>query len=323
MTDKIPPHFGDKRYYSWNQYLRETFGKKIIKIPVDGGFDCPNRDGSIASGGCTFCSKRGSGDYAGDRRDTIVHQFHEVKSRLHKKWKSVNYMAYFQAYTNTYAPVDELKAIFEPVLAEEGVVGIAIGTRPDCLPDDVVDYLADLNQRTYLWVELGLQSAHDVTGERINRAHDFACFKEGVQKLRQHGIKVCCHIINGLPGETREMMIETAEAVADLDVQGIKIHLLHVLKQTAMAKELAAGDFRLLEQLEYTEIVIRQLEKLPEAMVIHRLTGDGPRDLLIGPMWSLKKWEVLNGIDHALRDEDTWQGKYAQNKLTQGSVARE
>ncbi|AOM82106.1 TIGR01212 family radical SAM protein [Salisediminibacterium beveridgei] len=323
MNNLIPSHFGDKRYYTWNQHLRETFGEKVIKVPIDGGFDCPNRDGTIASGGCTFCSKRGSGDFAGDRRDKVLDQFHEVKNRLQRKWNSAKYIAYFQAYTNTYAPVDELRAMFESVLHEEGVVGIAIGTRPDCLPEDVVDYLAELHQRTFLWVELGLQSAHDVTGERINRAHDFACYKEGVAKLRQHGIRVCSHIINGLPGETREMMIETAEAVADLDVQGIKIHLLHVLKQTAMAKELAQGEFRLLDQKEYTEIVLRQLERLPQDLVIHRLTGDGPRDLLIGPEWSLKKWDVLNGIDRALIEDHTWQGKYAHLQPIQGSGSHE
>lgn len=318
MNDHVPAHFGDKRYYSWNTYLRNEFGGKVIKVPIDGGFDCPNRDGSIAIGGCTFCSKRGSGDYAGDRRDTVLDQFHSVKNRLSYKWPDARYMAYFQAYTNTYAPVSELRAMFEPVLKEEGVVGIAIGTRPDCLPDDVVDYLADLNMRTFLWVELGLQSAHDVTGERINRAHDFQTYKEGVHKLRSRGIRVCAHIINGLPGESREMMIETAEAAADLGVEGIKIHLLHVLKQTTMAKELERGEFGLLDRDTYTEIVLRQLERLPEEMVIHRLTGDGPRDLLIGPEWSLKKWEVLNGIDHGLKDGDTWQGKYAPHSVSSG-----
>ncbi|QKS72126.1 TIGR01212 family radical SAM protein [Paenalkalicoccus suaedae] len=307
----IPAHMTDgKRYYTWNQHLKEHFGHKIMKIPLDAGFDCPNRDGKVAHGGCTFCSVRGSGDFAGDREFDVVTQFHDVKERMHRKWPKAKYIGYFQAYTNTYAPVEVLKEKFEPILAQEGVVGLAIATRPDCLPPDVVDYLAELNKRTYLWVELGLQTAHDKTGRIINRAHDFDCYKEGVAKLRAHNIRICSHIINGLPLETHEMMLETAHEVAKLDVQGIKIHLLHLLKKTAMVKQYEKGLVDLMELEEYVSLVCDQLEVLPPDMMIHRLTGDGPADLLIGPMWSMQKWSALNAIDAELKKRNSYQGKF-------------
>ncbi|CDH96690.1 radical SAM protein [Bacillus velezensis NAU-B3] len=222
----------EKRYHTLNYHLREHFGHKVFKVALDGGFDCPNRDGTVAHGGCTFCSAAGSGDFAGNRADDLLTQFHDIKNRMHEKWKDGKYIAYFQAFTNTHAPVEELREKFESVLKLDGVVGMSIATRPDCLPDDVVEYLAELNERTYLWVELGLQTVHERTALLINRAHDFDCYVEGVNKLRKHGIRVCSHIINGLPLENRDMMMETAKAVADLDVQGIKIHLLHLLKGT-------------------------------------------------------------------------------------------
>src|SRR5690554_6806287 len=294
MMSEIPSYFGDKRYYTWNKHLREQFGEKVFKVPLDGGFDCPNRDGKVAHGGCTFCSVRGSGDFAGDRRDDLVTQFQTIKEKLHQKWKSGKYIGYFQAYTNTYAPVEELREMYEVILEQEDVVGLSIATRPDCLPDDVVDYLAELNKRTYLWVELGLQTVHESTANLINRAHDYDCYKEGVDKLRKHGIRVCSHIINGLPLETHDMMMETAREVAKLDVQGIKIHLLHLLKKTPMVKQYEKGMLEFLEREEYIKLVADQLEILPPEMIIHRITGDGPIDLMIGPMWSVNKWEVLN-----------------------------
>jgi len=307
--NEMPSHFGEKRYFSLNDQFRQTFETKIIKIPLDGGFDCPNRDGRAAYGGCTFCSASGSGDFAGSRTDAIEVQFRAIKERTKRKWKDGQYIAYFQAFTNTYAPVAVLRGLYERVLEEEGVVGLSIATRPDCLPDDVLDYLSELNERTYLWVELGLQTAHDETGRRINRAHDFKSYVEGVGKLRARGIRVCSHIINGLPGETPEMMRETARQVAKLDVQGIKIHLLHVLKGTPMAKQLEKGEFELMTQLDYVSVTCDQLELLPPDVGIHRLTGDGPADLLIGPMWSAKKFVVLNAIRDELVRRDSWQGK--------------
>lgn len=300
----------DKRYHTWNYHLRQTFGHKVFKVALDGGFDCPNRDGTVAFGGCTFCSAAGSGDFAGNRVDDLITQFNEVKDKMHHKWKYGKYMAYFQAFTNTHAPVAELREKYETVLSQEGVVGLSIGTRPDCLPDDVVEYLAELNERTYLWVELGLQTVHERTALLINRAHDFEMYKEGVQKLRKHGIRVCSHIINGLPLENNKMMMETAQAVADLGVQGIKIHLLHLLKGTPMVKQYEKGLLEFLSFDDYIQLVCDQLEILPPEMIVHRITGDGPIDIMIGPMWSVDKWSVLNTIDAELKRRDSYQGKY-------------
>ena len=299
----------NKRYHTWNYHLRNTFGHKVFKVALDGGFDCPNRDGTVAHGGCTFCSVSGSGDFAGDRTENLVSQFNTIKGKMHEKWKDGKYMAYFQAYTNTHAPVEELREKYESVLDQEGVVGISIATRPDCLPDDVVDYLAELNERTYLWVELGLQTVHESTASLINRAHDYETYKEGVNKLRKHGIRICSHIINGLPLETPEMMMQTANEVAKLDVQGIKIHLLHLLKGTPMVKQYEKGMLEFLTFDNYVNLVCDQLEILPPEMIVHRITGDGPIDLMVGPMWSVNKWEVLNAIDAELKRRNSYQGK--------------
>ncbi|AIQ11827.1 TIGR01212 family radical SAM protein [Paenibacillus durus] len=302
--------WGDKRFHTWNYEMREQFGDKVFKVMLDAGFTCPNRDGSIAKGGCTFCSARGSGDFAGSRRDDLVTQFGSVRDRQHLKWPNAKYIGYFQAYTNTYAPIEELREYYEVILEQPGVVGLSIATRPDCLQGDVVDYLAELNERTYLWVEMGLQTIHESTSRLINRAHDTKCYREAVEKLRSRGIRVCTHIIHGLPQETHEMMLETVSAVSQMDVQGIKIHLLHLMRKTPMVKQYEAGLLRFLEQDEYVKLIADSLEMLPPEMIVHRLTGDAPRDLLIGPMWSLKKWEVLNAIDDELKRRDTWQGKY-------------
>lgn len=309
LTD-TPKLWGDKRFHTWNTEMRHQFGNKIFKVMLDAGFTCPNRDGSIAKGGCTFCSARGSGDFAGRRRDDLVTQFNTIRDRQHLKWPHAKYIGYFQAYTNTYAPVEVLREYFEAILEQPGVVGLSIATRPDCLPDDVVDYLAELNERTYLWVEMGLQTIHESTSDLINRAHDSKCYLDAVEKLRKRNIRVCTHIIYGLPQETHEMMLDTGRAVANMDVQGIKIHLLHLMRKTPMVKQYEAGLLRFLEKDEYVRLIVDTLEFLPPEMIVHRLTGDAPRDLLIGPMWSLKKWEVLNAIDDELKRRDTWQGKY-------------
>ncbi|NCU18721.1 TIGR01212 family radical SAM protein [Pallidibacillus pasinlerensis] len=300
----------NKRYHSWNYHLRNHFGEKIFKIALDGGFDCPNRDGTVAYGGCTFCSAAGSGDFAGDRAKPIEVQFQEIKDKMHQKWKNGKYIAYFQAFTNTHAPVEVLREKYEAALAQEGVVGLSIATRPDCLPDDVVEYLAELNGRTYLWVELGLQTVHEETAKLVNRAHDFQCYIDGVNKLRKHNIRICSHIINGLPQEDYNMMMETARAVANLDVQGIKIHLLHLLKGTPMVKQYEKGMLEFLSFEEYVNLVCDQLEIIPPEMVVQRITGDGPANLMIGPMWSVNKWNVLNAIDQELERRGSYQGKY-------------
>lgn len=308
-----PLLWGDKRFHTWNYEMRREFDEKVFKVMLDAGFTCPNRDGTIARGGCTFCSARGSGDFAGKRRDDLVTQFNEIRDKQHLKWPNAKYIGYFQAYTNTYAPLEVLREYYETILQQPGVVGLSIATRPDCLPDDVVEYLAELNRRTYLWVEMGLQTVHDSTSELINRAHDTKCFVDAVAKLRKHGIRVCAHIIYGLPQETHEMMLETGYEVSKMDVQGIKIHLLHLMKGTPMVRQHEAGLLRFLEEDEYIKLVVDTLEMLPPDMIVHRLTGDAPRKLLIGPMWSLNKWKVLNGIDAELKARDTWQGKYWRN----------
>lgn len=301
-----------KRYHTFNEHLRERFGGKIFKVSLDSGFTCPNRDGTLGRDGCVYCSERGSGDFAGEQGLSIHNQFIEVTERMKKKWPTANYIAYFQAYTNTYAPVERLREVYEEALAERNVVGLSISTRPDCLPEDVLDYLEELNQRTYLWVELGLQSIHDRTMEWIERGHNYAQFLKGLDQLRSRGIRVCAHIILGLPGETRTEMMETARAVAKMPLQGIKIHLLHVLRGTPLAEIYQREPFDFMTKDDYVSLVVDILEIVPSEMVIHRLTGDGPPDDLIGPLWSRKKWEVLNAIDAELERRNTRQGKRAE-----------
>lgn len=308
FLDKFKYAFDNKRYHTWNYYLRNTFGEKVFKVPINAGFTCPNIDGSLGYGGCTYCSKEGSGDFAGNPKDNLISQFYNIKEMMLKKWPHAKYIGYFQAYTNTYAPLEVLKEKYETILELEDVIGLSISTRPDCLPDDVVEYLSELNKRTNLWVELGLQTIHDSTSKIINRGHDYKTFVEGVEKLKSKNIKVVVHIINGLPGEDYNMMMETAKAVGKMGVDGIKIHLLHVIKDTPMEKMLQNGMLTLMEQDEYINLVCDQLEILPETMIIHRLTGDGKRDELVGPIWSLKKWEILNQIDDTLKARNSYQG---------------
>ncbi len=308
MENIFPYSDDNKRYHTWNYHLRHTFGSKVMKISLNAGFTCPNIDGSKGVGGCTYCSSEGSGDFAGDPSLRLLEQFDEVRTRMHKKWSEGKYMPYFQAHTNTYAPVSVLRQCFEPLLRQKDVVGLSIATRADCLGDDVLDYLADLNKRTYLIVELGLQSIFDKTGERINRCHTYAEFLDGYNKLRERNIRVCVHLIDGLPGETKEMMIESAKAVAALKPYCVKLHLLHILKGTPIAAELERGEFKLLELEEYVDIIVSQLEVFSPETVIQRLTGDGAKDSLIGPLWSLKKFVVLNEIDKEMLRRDTYQG---------------
>ncbi len=308
MENKFKYSLDNKRYHTWNYYLRKKFGGKVFKVSLNGGFTCPNIDGTRGCGGCTYCSSLGSGDFAGDPKMDIIGQFHEVKKSLHKKWPEAKYIAYFQANTNTYDTVENLKKRFEPVLAEENVVGLSIATRADCLPDDVVEYLADLNDRTSLIVELGLQSIFDKTGERINRCHTYDEFLVGYQKLKAKGIDVCVHLIIGLPGETPEMMVESAKTVAALKPHSIKLHLLHVLKDTAIEKEYLAGEFDVLSRDEYVKIIVDILEILPEDIVLQRLTGDGGKESLVAPLWSLKKFVVLNEIDKEMVRRNCYQG---------------
>ncbi|WP_314067107.1 TIGR01212 family radical SAM protein [uncultured Vagococcus sp.] len=302
----------NKRYHTWNYALRETFGEKLFKVPIDAGFDCPNRDGTVAKGGCTFCSVSGSGDMIIAPTEPLPEQFHQEINRMHAKWPGVTqYLVYFQNFTNTHGSLETIRHRFEQVLSQPGVVGISIGTRPDCLPEDVVEYLAELNQRYYLWVELGLQTTYEETSRSINRAHDYQTYLDGVAKLRKHGIRVCTHLINGLPGETDEMMIKNVKrTIQDSDIQGIKLHLLHLMTNTRMVRDYVEGRLTLMDRERYVSVVCDQLELIPPEIVIHRLTGDAPRDSIIGPMWSLKKWEVLNAIDDELKRRDSYQGRF-------------
>jgi uncharacterized protein len=308
MPPPTPEHFKGRRYYTLNNHLRNHFGGKVFKISLDAGFTCPTRDGTKGREGCVFCSARGSGDYAGQRADSLTAQFDDVRKRMHDKWPDGKYLAYFQAFSNTYAPLETLRERYEQALSWDDVVGLSIATRPDCLPEKVLDYLADVHRRTYLWVELGLQSIHPATATRIGRGYDYPVFLDAVERLRARGIQVCVHIIDGLPGEDAAMMRETAQQMAHLDLQGIKIHLLHILRDTPLAEDYQQGRVAVLEKEAYIATLCDQLELLPPEMVIHRLTGDGPRDLLLAPLWSLKKWEVLNAIDDELKRRDTWQG---------------
>lgn len=311
---QIFPYSDDpnKRYHTWNYALRQQFGEKIFKVPIDGGFDCPNRDGTVAKGGCTFCSVSGSGDMIVAPSDPLPLQFQKEIQLMHQKWPTVDqYIVYFQNFTNTHAPVDVIRHRFEQVVNEKGVVGLSIGTRPDCLPDEVVNYLAELNERFYLWVELGLQTTFEETSTAINRAHDYQTYLDGVAKLRKHGIRVCTHLINGLPGETPAMMRENVRrTIQDSDIQGIKLHLLHLMTNTKMMRDYNEGHLQLMRKEAYVSVICDQLEMIPPEIVIHRLTGDAPFETIIGPMWSLKKWEVLNAIDAEMKRRNSYQGKY-------------
>lgn len=308
-------NWNGKRYNNLNGFLREKFnGEKIYKISLDAGFTCPNRDGKVSRGGCTFCSSSGSGDFAGERVKSITEQFSDIKEMMHKKWKKGKYIAYFQAYTNTYAPVEVLKEKYDEALKEDDVVALAIATRPDCVGDDVLDLLEDYSKRLYTWVELGLQTSNDNTAMFINRGYKLEVFRKAAQDLAARNIDVVAHVIFGLPGETREDMLSTVKYISTLPIKGVKLHLLHVMKNTVMEKQLENGEFNLLGMDEYIDIITESIALLPEDVVIHRLTGDAPRNLLIGPMWSLKKWEVLNAIDDALKEKDLYQGKYFQSK---------
>lgn len=310
MTGNPFPYSADnKRYHTWNYHLNRMFGQKVFKVSLNAGFTCPNIDGTKGFGGCTYCSGAGSGDFAGSPGDSLVSQFDEVRAKMHRKWPCAKYIGYFQAFTNTYAPVPVLREKYETVLALDNVVGLSVATRADALPDDVADYLAQLAERTYLVVELGLQTVHDETGRRINRGHSYAEFLEGYRKLRARGINVCVHIIDGLPGETRGMMLDTVRELSNLELHCIKIHLLHLLRGTAMAGEYERGEFELLSLEDYVQIVCDQLELLPPEVVVQRLTGDGAKQDLIGPLWSLKKFVVLNEIDKELVRRQSWQGK--------------
>ena len=305
----------NKRYYTYDHYLKKTFGGKCVKIPLNAGFSCPNVDGRSGVGGCIYCSESGSGDFAEPSELPIAEQFERIRKKLSSKWDTQRYIPYFQARTNTYAPLSLLKEKFEAALCLDGVVGMNIATRADCLEDDVVQYLSELSERTVLTVELGLQTIHDETARFINRGHTYSDFLEGYNKLRfaNPKINICVHLIFGLPNENEEMMMQTAKEVASLSPDMVKIHLLHVLRGTKLAKIYQSGEYAQLEKDEYVRLVAQALQYFGKDTVIARVTGDGMKDDLLAPLWSLKKVSVINDIDKYLFENNMWQGKLAEN----------
>ena len=299
---------GEKPYYSLNYYLQQTFGCKVYKVALNAGMSCPNRDGKIGTGGCIFCSAGGSGEFAGNRNYSITEQIEQGIAGT-SKFHANAYVAYFQAYTNTYAPVERLREIFTEAIQHPKVAAISIATRPDCLDEEKIALLAELNQVKPVWVELGLQTIWEETASYIRRGYHLDCFEDACRQLREKGLTVIVHVILGLPNETKEQMLATIHYLNDQDIQGIKLQLLHVLKGTDLASDYKAGKFQVLKEEEYVSLVVDCIERISPEIVIHRLTGDGPKDLLIAPFWSTRKMQVLNEIHHELKIRNTWQGR--------------
>lgn len=303
------------RYYYLDFYLKKRFNSKIFKVALNGDFTCPNRDGKISTEGCIFCSKSGSGDFAGDKSKDLKTQFMEVSSVIHKKWKDAKYIAYFQANTNTYGPLEKLKKIYEEAInLDKDIVALSIATRPDCLSTETLNYLEELNKRIPVWIELGLQTINEKTAILINRGYKLEVFEKAVNELRKRNIETIVHIINGLPYETKEIMLDTVKYLNKLDISGIKIHSLFILKDTPLGKMYQTNPFKVLSLEEYVDITTEQLAYLRDDIVVHRINGDAPKDLLIEPLWSIKKLVVMNEIDKKMKNKDYYQGiKYKKD----------
>ena len=304
----------NKPYRLFSEQLKKRFGVRVHKISVDAGFGCPNRAGTRAGPGCLFCDPGGSGAVGIERQASIAEQVAQGKEVMARKYKAGKFMVYFQPFSNTLAPVSRLRALYDQALAIDDVVGLAVGTRPDCVPPDVLDLLGEYHLKTYFWLELGLQSSHDRTLDMLRRGHDYAAFADASRQAKQRDLKVCVHVILGLPGESRADMLATAEVLADLQVDGVKLHLLHALKGTPLGHIYAEHKIEMLEMDEYVEPVVDVVELLPRATLIHRLTGDGPRDQLLAPLWSLNKWEVLNAIDAEFARRGSQPGDRCQTR---------
>ena len=302
-----------KRYNNFNTYLRNIFGCRVQKITIDAGFSCPNRDGTISTRGCIYCNVRGSGTGAHATGLSVTEQLLQGKRALSKRYKAKKFIAYFQAFSNTYASFDKLKSLYEEALEVDDVVGLSIGTRPDCVDESVLELLQGYGKKYLVWIEYGLQSVHDATLAFINRGHDFKCFKKTVAATKNRGIKICAHVILGLPNEKKTDMLKTARAVANMGIDGLKIHLLYVVKGTKLDILYSAGKYRCLEQHEYVDLVCDFLERIPKNMIIQRLTGDPHPEELVAPMWSKKKMETMDLIKETLEKRDSWQGKLATN----------
>ena len=300
----FPYSLDNKRYHTLNYFYKHKFGKKVFKVSLNMGLGCPNK---VHGTGCIFCSNS-SGDFAGNPHDNIVTQFETIKNMMERKWNDAYYIGYFQAGTNTYAPLEVLKKNYEAILTQKNVVGLSIATRSDAISEDVMDYLEELNQRTFLTIELGLQSIHEKSLTFIRRGHTLENFTECVRELKRRGISVAVHIINGLPHETKEDMVETVKYLNDLHIDGIKIHMLHILKDTRLALYYIKHPFHVLTKEEYIDIVVTQLTYLDPKIVIHRITGDPKKEDLIAPDWLLKKFCVLNDIDKEMKKRDVTQG---------------
>lgn len=301
--------WNDKRYHTLDYELKKVFGEKAIKLSIDGSFTCPNRDGTIGSRGCIFCSERGSGDFNSDRNVSITNQIKEQKQIMSRKWKSNTYIAYFQSYTNTYDSVENLRKKFYEALGCENIRGLAIATRPDCINEQVLGLLDELNSKTFLWIELGLQSIHNETAGFIRRGYNSEQFEKAYELLKSKNIRMVVHLIVGLPTESKEQYLETVKYISKKEVWGIKLHMLHVLKNTDLADYYDKNNFKILSRDEYINIVCDSLELLNQSTVIHRLTGDGKKSELIEPLWTLDKLKVLSDIDKELKSRDSYQGK--------------
>ncbi len=303
--------WGDKPYHSLDYELKRQFGQKIYKVSLDGGMSCPNRDGTVGTGGCTFCSQGGSGEFAVGRTGypDVWEQIEQAKTRVHRKISGEGkYIAYFQSYTNTYAPVDYLRTLFERAITHPDIVALSVGTRPDCLGDEVVALLKELNGQKPVWVELGLQTIHEKTAERIHRGYRLEVFEDAYRRLKEAGLTVVVHVILGLPGETKEEMLETVDYLGKIPVDGIKLQLLHILKGSQMAAEYEKNPFSLMELEEYLDLILTCVARLPQSVVIHRLSGDGAKALLIGPAWSANKKLALNRMMQKFRENGIFQG---------------
>lgn len=298
----------DKPYRLFSEHLKALFGVRVHKISVDAGFGCPNRGGVRELPGCLFCDPGGSGAVGIDRRLSVAAQIEQGKEVMTRKYRAGRFMAYFQPFSNTFASPEQLRARYDEALAVPDVVGLAVGTRPDCLDDGVLDLLAEYHRRSYFWLELGLQSSHDRTLAWLHRGHDYACFLKGYAAARDRGLRVCVHLIVGLPGESRDDLLATIAEMARLRIDGVKLHLMHVLAGTPLGDLYRAGQIDILGREEYVALIADVLERLPPETLIHRLTGDGPRATLLAPLWSLNKWEVLNAIDAELARRGSVQG---------------
>ena len=304
----------NKRYHTLTYYYKKKFNAKVCKVSLNANFTCPNIDGKVGFGGCIYCSKLGSGDYAGNPNESLIEQFEKGKEVMQRKWPNAKFIAYFQANTNTYAPIERLKECFEPFIERDNCIGLSIATRSDSITDECLDYLEDISKRTYLIIELGLQTIHEKTSKLINRCSTLDNFDKMVKKLKQRNINVVVHIINGLPYETEEMMIETVKHLNDLNIDGIKIHMLGILKDTPLEKYYQNNKFHILTKEEYVNIVVKQLEYLSEEIVIHRLTEDPNPNDIIEPTWLTKKFTILNEIDKIMSTKNLYQGDKVKEK---------